>query len=111
MAREEVTHGFGSSGDRQQLIEMQIDGACEYCLSILDRSTHAERELGLCCRGASRAAPNLGAMFSDLHASFADVEDLSADAGCERAVLKMRAALHAGCGRMDDDLIWLCDLS
>ena len=49
-------------------------------------------------------------MLGNFHAPFADVEDLTADACCERAVLKMRAAVRAGFRRMNDDLIWLCDL-
>lgn len=49
-------------------------------------------------------------MLDHFHATVTNVKDLSSDADAWRAVLKMRAALRAGLGRMNDDLIRLRDL-
>ena len=111
MASEEIRHGLSGAIDGQQLIEMQIDGAREHTLSILDGSTHCCGELGPDRQGTSRATSSLSLMLGDFHAPLTDVEDLSSDAYGWRAVVQLSAALHASFGNMDDDLIGMSDLS
>jgi hypothetical protein len=107
---EEVTHRLGGSGDWEELIEVEVDAACEHASSVLDGGAHGERELRCSCHPTLWTSTLLGTVFGDGETPVREIEDLAADNSGGRRLLKPCAACQTGFRLMNDELVGFGDL-